>query len=69
MIRIILLSIPCTIIFFGFFVMLVIEGILGKVLAFSLIILASLLLCFIETKTKKSLEKDTLLNDILNTDA
>lgn len=49
--------------------MLVIEGILGKVLAFFLIILGSLLLCFIETKTKKSLEKDTLLNDILNTDA
>jgi len=69
MIRIILLSIPCAIIFAGFATPFVVEGTLGLVMTSVLILFGAVLFWFIEIKTKKSLEEDTLLNKVLNTDA
>ncbi|MCP4432244.1 MAG: hypothetical protein GY806_14810 [Gammaproteobacteria bacterium] len=69
MIRIVLLSIPCAIIFLGFALPFVVEGTPGLIVALVVILAGTVLLWFIEIKSKKSLEKDTLLNKILNTDA
>lgn len=49
--------------------MFVIDGASGIVLAIVLITMGSGLLWLVEIKTRKSLEKDSLLNKILNTDA
>lgn len=69
MVRIFLLVIPFAIIFAGFAAPFLVEGAPGLVLAPILILTGSILLCLIEIKTKKSLQRDTLLNRLLNTDA
>jgi len=69
MFRLLLLSIPCAILFVGFAVPFIIAGSKGLIAAAILLLLGTGLLWFIEKQTKQSLEADTALNKTLNTDA
>ncbi len=68
MIRLLLLTISCLIVFIGFSVPFLIEGILGILLAIAFIFFGSLLVWIFEFKTTKSLEKNSTLNRILKSD-
>jgi len=68
MIRLLLLTISCSIVFIGFEIPFVIEGILGISLAMLLILFGSVVVWIFEFKTKKSLEKNSTLNQILKAD-
>ena len=69
MIRLILLVFPCGIVFTGFAMPFFIDGTPGIVWAIVTVLTGSCLLWLVEKKTRSSLDKDTLLNKILNTDA
>ena len=68
MIRLLLLTISCTIVFIGFAMAFVIEGVLGISLAMLLVSFGSILVWIFEFKSKKSLEKESTLNRILKAD-
>jgi len=68
MVRLLLLTISCIIIFVGFALPFVMESNTGLIVACMLIILGSVLLWYFEFKSKKSLEEETTLSKILKTD-
>ena len=67
MLRLILLSAPAMIIMAGFSVPFAIDGFVGYLSALLLVLIGSAVLWIIERKTIAVLEKDSLLNKILNT--
>ena len=68
MIRLLLLSICGVIIFAGFGLPFVIEGATGLLMGGLVILVGSTLSWFIEIRTKKSLEEDSPINNMLKAD-
>lgn len=69
MIRLLLLASAGAMVFLGCAALFVIQGIAGVTVSIVLIALGSWLFWLIAITTRKSLDKDTWLNRILNTDA
>jgi len=66
--RLLLLTISALLIFIGFCIPFMIEGIYGVIMAIVMIIFGSASLWVFEVKTRKSLEKETTFNKILKAD-
>ena len=67
MIRLVQLSVAGAVIFAGFAMPFIFGGIRGLLLCVLIISFGSILLWIVEKKTVSSLDKDSLLNDSLNT--
>ena len=67
MLRLILLSVPAFLIMLGFALPFVIQGGAGYFLALLSILIGAAALWFIDNKTINHLNKDGMLNKILNT--
>ena len=67
MLRLLLLSASAIVILAGFSAPFAVEGATGYLLAVMLILIGSAALWYLERKTVSHLDKEGLLNDILNT--
>jgi len=66
MLRLILISVSAIVIMVGFAIPFFVDGVAGYLLATFFILIASILLWFVENKTTHHLDKDSPLNKILN---